>query len=411
MFKDLRERAVVPKFQRKLVWSKSEKRGFIDTLSKGHPFGAILIYKYEEDEKYSIIDGLQRFTTIEDYINNPEEYITFEDITENIMKILFGTESIPPTTTDNFKLKINGAILSFVKQMGKDNSTSTFIKMLEEAIPSEFQSFEKEDFFKLDKITNQLLKKVRDHLNVDNLPIPTIIFTGDVEELATVFENLNRGGKKLSKYQVFAAQWSKHELKLSDQPLNKRILEITINRYEELIESRNVEINNFSREEMLENKTINVAEFCYALGYLILEKMSVFWDKDNEDTANQIGYSTLAIIFGIKNNNMNTLINYFDKLNDADLIESVVTEVLNIYREINNRFENIFKIPGIHNKFYGGRTATDFQLLSFFGGLWHTKYGDLKNGKLEIIPRYKTKYNIIEKKMIRYFIYDVVSES
>src|SRR5690625_1850658 len=107
---------------------------------------------------------------------------------------------------------------------------------------------------------------------------------------------------------------------------------------------------------------------------------------------------------------MNTLINYFDKLNDADLIESVVTEVLNSYREINNRFENIFKIPGIHNKFYGGRTATDFQLLSFFGGLWHTKYGDLKNGKLEIIPRYKTNYNIIEKNMIRYFIYDVVIE-
>src|SRR5690625_376376 len=409
MFKDLRERAVVPKFQRKLVWSKSEKRGFIDTLSKGHPFGAILIYKYEEDEKYSIIDGLQRFTTIEDYINNPEEYITFEDITENIMKILFGTESIPPTTTDNFKLKINGAILSFVKQMGKDNSTSTFIKMLEEAIPSEFQSFEKEDFFKLDKITNQLLKKVRDHLNVDNLPIPTIIFTGDVEELATVFENLNRGGKKLSKYQVFAAQWSKHELKLSDQPLNKRILEITINRYEELIESRNVEINNFSREEMLENKTINVAEFCYALGYLILEKMSVFWDKDNEDTANQIGYSTLTLVFGIKNKNMNTLINYFDKLNNPSFIEDFVTQIINIYKDINDRFAKIFKIPGINNnKFYGGRSATDFQLLSFFGSLWNTKYGNLQDGKLEIRPRYKANYNIIEKNLVKYFIYDTV---
>lgn len=410
MFKELREKAVVPKFQRKLVWSKSEKRSFIDTLSNGHPFGAILIYKYEEDEKYSIIDGLQRFTTIQDYISNPEEYISFEDIVEKIFDSFFDSESIPPTTADNLKHKINGAILSFVKQMDKDNSTRTFYRMLKEATVIGFENFEAEDFFELEKITNQLLKNVKDHLNVDNLPIPTIIFTGDVEELATVFENLNRGGKKLSKYQVFAAQWSKHELKLSDQPLNKRILKITINRYEELIESRNVEIKNFNREEMLENKTINIAEFCYALGYLILEKMSVFWNKDNEDTANQIGYSSLAIIFGVKNNNMNTLINYFDKLNDSDLIESVVREVLNIYREINDRFEKVFKIPGIHNKFYGGRTATDFQLLSFFGSLWHTKYGDLKDGELDIIPRYRTNYNIIERNLIKSFIYDVVIE-
>src|SRR5690625_3170415 len=105
MFKDLRERAVVPKFQRKLVWSKSEKRGFIDTLSKGHPFGAILIYKYEEDEKYSIIDGLQRFTTIEDYINNPEEYISFEDIVEHILGEFVNHESVAQTTLDNYRTK------------------------------------------------------------------------------------------------------------------------------------------------------------------------------------------------------------------------------------------------------------------------------------------------------------------
>jgi len=128
-----------------------------------------------------------------------------------------------------------------------------------------------EEYMNLEDITNKLFNKIDNHLNVNNLPIPTITFTGEVEELATVFENLNRGGKKLSKYQVFAAQWSKHEIILSNDNINKRILEITIKRYEDLIESRNVEINNFSRDDMMENKTINIAEFCYSLGYLILE--------------------------------------------------------------------------------------------------------------------------------------------
>src|SRR5699024_11145772 len=114
-------------------------------------------------------------------------------------------------------------------------------------------------------------------------------------------------------------------------------------------ESRNVEINNFSRDDMLESKTINIAEFCYALGYLISEKMPVFWEKNNEDTANQIGYSTLALVFGIKNKNMNTLINYFDKLNKPDFIEVFVKQIISIFKDVNDRFANIFKVPGINN--------------------------------------------------------------
>lgn len=409
MFNELKERAVVPKFQRKLVWSKNEKRSFIDTLSKGYPFGAILIYKYEEDDKYSIIDGLQRFTTIEHYIRNPEEYISFEDIIDRIIEVFLNYESSPQTTLENYRIKLNNAIELFIEESNHDRTTRAFSKKLQEFVPGRFQDMTQEDIWSLEDITIELLNKVSNHLNVNNLPIPTITFTGEVEELAIVFENLNRGGKKLSKYQVFAAQWSKHEINLSEKNINKRILEITIKRYEDLIESRNVEINNFSRDEMLENKTINIAELCYALGYLILEKMPVFWNKDNEDTANQIGYSTLALVFGIKNIHMNTLINYFDKLNNPDFVEEFVAQIIDIFRDINDRFAKVFKIPGINNnKFYGGKTATDFQILSFFGSLWHTKYENLQNGKLEIKPRYKSKYNIIEKNLVKYFIYDAV---
>lgn len=409
MFAELKQRAVVPKFQRKLVWSKSEKRSFIETLSKGYPFGAILIYKYEEDDKYSIIDGLQRFTTIEDYIKNPEEYISFRRIVTLIIDKFIDIDSTPITTLEHYKISISKAIDLFIKDKYDYHSTNDFYIKLKEVIPDVFSDLKTEEYIKLEEITAELLKIVNNHLNVENLPIPTITFTGKVEELAAVFENLNRGGKKLSKYQVFAAQWSKHEIKLSEDNINNRVLEITISRYEELIESRNVEINNFSRDEMLDNRSINVAELCYALGYLILEKMHVFWKKDNEDLANQIGYSTLAIVFGIKNKNMNTLINYFEKLDNPKLIEEAFTQIIKIFNDINNRFIKIFRVPGIdNNNFYGGRTASDFQVLSFFGCLWSTKYENLKDGALQIKPRYQSNYNIIEKNIIKYFIYDIV---
>lgn len=412
-FSELKERAVVPKFQRKLVWSANEKKSFIETLSKGYPFGAILIYKYENEDKYSIIDGLQRYTTIMDYVDNPEKYINFEDIVEEkIIHRFIKSEEVSSTTIHNAKKILNTTIEAFTKEALKGNdSTGVFYDLLEDDLPGFFASINMPDYRYLEEVTATILNKIINHLDVESLPIPTIVFTGGVEELATVFENLNRGGKKLSKYQVFAAQWSKHELKLAETNLNSRILEITIQRYEELINSRNVEINNFSREEMMESRTINVAEFCYALGKLILEKMQVFWDKDNDDTANQIGYSTLTMVFGTKNKDMNTLVEHFEKLDNPVFIEEFVEEILNIYRDINDRFKIILKVPGISNDnvFYGGKVASDFQLLSFFGSLWSLKYESLTSGKIAIRPRYKKNYEAVERNLVKRYIFDIVN--
>src|SRR5699024_8849934 len=155
MFSKLKEKAVVPKFQRKLVWSKKEKSSFIDTLSKGYTFGAILIYKYEEDDKYSIIDGLQRFTTIEDYIRNQEEYISFEDIINLMIEAFINSESVPYTTLENYKLKLNNAIELFIKELSDDNlTTRAFYRQLQEAVPEIFQDLTTYEYMKLEDITN-----------------------------------------------------------------------------------------------------------------------------------------------------------------------------------------------------------------------------------------------------------------
>ena len=91
-FDDLNNNVVLPDFQRRLVWSESQKKSFIETLKNGYPFGSILIYKYKKDglldEKYSLIDGLQRITTIDEYKKTPHKYINFESITEELYNFL-----------------------------------------------------------------------------------------------------------------------------------------------------------------------------------------------------------------------------------------------------------------------------------------------------------------------------------
>jgi hypothetical protein len=58
-----------PDFQRDLVWSETKRKSlFIESLMLKIPIPAF--YFYEENRKYYVIDGLQRLSTIDDYINN-----------------------------------------------------------------------------------------------------------------------------------------------------------------------------------------------------------------------------------------------------------------------------------------------------------------------------------------------------
>lgn len=67
------------------------------------------------------------------------------------------------------------------------------------------------------ELQGKIENKVKNTLDIKNLDIPYIEFTGDESELASVFQNLNTGERKLTKYQAFAAQWSNYEILLSNK--------------------------------------------------------------------------------------------------------------------------------------------------------------------------------------------------
>ncbi|WP_159457898.1 MULTISPECIES: DUF262 domain-containing protein [unclassified Listeria] len=265
-YEELEKKAVVPSFQRKLTWSKSEKRSFIETLHYGYPFGAILIYKYEDESKFSLIDGLQRYTTIRDYQKCPEQYVDFSEVVNDIYSIVV-KEELSETFQGHVLNQFEDALKEYVSYIAKNGyKLNKFLDILSENAPEYKLRVESEEVRNLADVHEGFRDVMESYLEISKVKIPTIVFTGEVSELATVFENLNRGGRKLSKYQVFAAQWNKHGLKLQDTLRNEEILHITINRYKQLINSREIEIENFNEEDMLENREINMSELCYALG-------------------------------------------------------------------------------------------------------------------------------------------------
>ena len=89
-FSELKGKIEVPKFQRGLVWGEPKKVAFIKTLKAGLPIGVLLLSK--KGDKYLVIDGLQRFTTMLDYSKDYVKYIEKSEIADqDLLDVIFAS--------------------------------------------------------------------------------------------------------------------------------------------------------------------------------------------------------------------------------------------------------------------------------------------------------------------------------
>ena len=106
----------IPMYQRGVVWSQSQKDILIDTIKKGLPFGSLLLYYNNDDGRgtYQIIDGLQRSTTIIDFVQNPAQYFNEDDIVESGIEAIFNLANLC-TDKEEVKSQIKQYLFEWVK--------------------------------------------------------------------------------------------------------------------------------------------------------------------------------------------------------------------------------------------------------------------------------------------------------
>lgn len=417
-YSDLEGSVVVPTYQRRLVWSERQKESFIDNISKGYPFGSILLYRYEGDKKLSLIDGLQRYSTLKEYKNNPAKYfVGFDPYVNRILNnIEEGMNIVLSVDQRDTLIPQIEALLR--KCLEEDDPDPFFLRnLMNDRLSLYPASPQYED--DLTRIQQELLKDASNYLDLDDLIIPCVVFTGDEDQLPDVFANLNQGGTKLSKYQVLAAHWTKHDFKLSDSEIGKKVLQRVIDRYKRLEEKRDLVIEDFDPDEMAQSRRINLSEYCFALGELIVEEVPVFWqsasDAENdksEDTFNVVGYLTTAIALGVDNRTINKLPDKKYLFQSETFVDRLTENILKEYRVIESVFGKWLRKPGVDAEYESGAIA-DMQALSFFAALWHNHYYiDATEGKLCTIEHYKENgYDATRKNLIAYCISDVVSRT
>lgn len=299
-FGQLKNDIIMPDFQRSLVWSKEQKKEFIQNAIEGNPFGVLLLYDDLKTGKLTVIDGLQRFTTLRKYDENP---FLFFDITadaypeiKNVFKII--KEVYDGDSEDNIMENILGAIKKIVSSH-KNIRDSKFPDIVTEEIIKVYASLKGTKYDNM--IYRQMVglwDSIKKYIEIDSLLVPAITFHGNESDLPLIFESLNRGGTKLSKYEVYASSWKNTVLIGVEKDITKRVEK----RYKSIMEQTELEIEGYNEGSIIAEGKVSLYEYAFALGKIIKDENKILTavkTSKADDAVESLGFSTLNTFIGM----------------------------------------------------------------------------------------------------------------
>ncbi len=296
----------IPSYQRGIVWKLKHKKEFLESVKKGDPIGVVLVYK-EDDGTYTLIDGLQRLSTIKAYMNNPLAFIDEKDkfINEQLIEsiILEKHKNLginPPNEASMSKQKkqFKKKILELMKD--KD------MPFPEDIWPDIVEQLEYPNDSKIMAQFIKFYRSFQENLKLDDdVKIQAIVYDGPKENLPTVFHNLNTGSVSLTKYEIFASIWPKTQMIFEDE----EILEKVIAKYENLKTNSNFEVE--VTEDDLRTKGITLFEYCYSISEILNDETKdynfLFDNGAEKKSTDPVGFDLLALLCGLPVNKAQSL--------------------------------------------------------------------------------------------------------
>lgn len=261
----------IPKFQRRRVWTPDKEDELIETLYLGNiSIGALQLWKIGgagKMEKYLLVDGLHRVSTMVKYHENPFSFgRTQEFIHEIIVSVVdkygktYKKEDLETCCKSWFNSKIQGNYLEFVEEKCHTEKLAE----LQEIVSKVADKKDKDAFVKFMQEKTRALVK---NMDISKSVVPVIINTGDYNDLTILFKRINQNGTPLSLCDVLAAIWANTKISIK----NKEIVENIAEHYKEMrSENNNMEI--YSGED--DGKLFTVYEYMIGLKKWLCKKFS-----------------------------------------------------------------------------------------------------------------------------------------
>jgi len=323
------KKIVVPKYQRGIVWRANQKKDLIDSIKKGIPFGSILLYHDEEANNYRLIDGLQRCTTIYEFISNPANFFDEEDVDDeaiNALKELINVVS----NEETIRNKIIETILKWIK---------TEHKTMQDVVRMQFYgcaSMLSKEFITLIGKEPEVVKIIQPMFDryiqicdqMSKTKIPAIVITGSDEILPTVFERINSKGSQLTKWQIYAATWSEDKIRIS-KALNQ-IIAFNRERYEEMTLDEDINLQDFDSVELERKSELNTFELIFGFGKMISEMFPQLFTSSKKATeVSSIGFNLVNACLVFKNSEIKNLNkNLIEVVGNSEDINKFLLEII-----------------------------------------------------------------------------------
>lgn len=314
---------IIPIFQRGKRWDKSLKDALIDSLLKGYPVGTLL-FAEKENKKYSVVDGLQRCTTVCEYILNPTLRENLHNIDEQILnkcrKIFF-----PNNENITINKTINSTILDFIARHNTFDEIE--VSEIAEELYTKIIGNGDENFR---TITNQLKEVLKpwynaykaDFESIKQTEIPVIVYTGKNEYLNDIFSRINKKGKDLTDYEIYAATWDLTRYSISD----KDIVEAVIKKYDNLALD-NYTIEEYDSDDIRKRMELTAFEFLFGFSKTLIRKYDFLnlETAKEDDEVSEIGFELVDVCL----NNSKNVCNLADIIRDKKINLNLLNRRLN----------------------------------------------------------------------------------
>ena len=404
-----KEKVIIPKFQRTLVWKDKQRKLLIDSIKKGMPIGAILLYKMGDNSgitEYQLIDGLQRVTTLKRYYEKPTDFYDEENVDDDFVKSVkeFLLNIVLQINDDEVKKYIVEWIRS-VNGFEESYGFSSFelASFLDEKIKGRFhQEITKENIKIFVNLLKPYLQKIKEESDISDFKMPVITYTGDKSELPIIFERINSKGTQLNKYQIFAATWSTYE---PIEIQNTEIIDKIKAKYEALIDE-GLEIENYDPSTFYTTK-FTYFEYLFGLGKLLVEKYPLlFKSQTSEHEADSIGFNLVAICVKHNLKRLDTLPETLKKFNlntmEENLFKAVdfVNRSLKPYIGLKANKKNGSEFPVLHS---------EFQIVSIIGKVFNSIFiVDEENGLIEKNSAWNSIKDTLQRNIPYHYLYDII---
>ncbi len=418
------KKVTIPEFQRRIVWSKQKQEDLVTSIKKGYPFGSLLLARGRNSQSstvdYKLIDGLQRTQTLRKYASQPNNSFTATELTDEFVNIVARSlndwsdfDCVEEPNITRLKRKILEWVWDsqgFTEEDGW-SASSLADKLLRDLLELEVDSY---DYYiahrELSVVNSVYYKEVRSFLDsirsdsdIGRVEVPVIIFAGPQSELAHIFTILNTQGIKLTRYEIYAAQWLDYRYRID----NLEIIEAIWRKYEAL-ESHGFNLDVAAEapdKESRINREYTLFEYVFGLGQCLTQNYEAFFRPVKVDKPSPVGFNLLSACVGagVADKDLKRLPEEIRGLELSRLEQRLIESVEFVYQVMKPvlSYQRVGsnKLPYFHS---------DLQIASMIATAFQVRY-DISD--LSELEGWEEKRSTLGKSLPMHFLLDILQDS